>query len=293
MTKPAILPTSKKDPTGIGALERKAGRDFKRKMRQIRDGYVALLGTVPVEPVVNRRYAFLLDATMLEQMFRRVDSLIDEILLGRGQVDNWFLEAYIGPAYQRGTAQAYSNLAQQSTIYKATHPQLANLLYSQPYRTRIAMVKARVFEEMKGLSGKVKSNMSRVLAEGIGRGLNPKVIAKQLTERANIEARRGMLIARTEIPMALRRARWDEKDDAAEQYGIQSKLMHISALSATTRPSHAARHAKLYTSEEVRDWYSEDANSINCLCATIEILVDDKGEPLVPSIIERAKKGRQ
>lgn len=133
-------------------------------------------------------------------------------------------------------------------------------------RLKLSLVRARQFEEMKGLSGQVKADMPRILSDGMGRGLNPRDIARNLTEQTGIEARCGHKIARTEVPMALRRARWDEQDQAQDDYGTQAKLMHISALSTTTRQSHARRHARLFTSEETREWCLKDANAINCKC---------------------------
>ena len=69
--------------------------------------------------------------------------------------------------------------------------------------------------------------------------------------------------------------------------------MHMSALSPSTRATHAARHARLYTSDEVRDWYSRDGNSINCKCGQVEVLVDDEGNPVVPAIVERVRRNYQ
>ncbi len=56
---------------------------------------------------------------------------------------------------------------------------------------------------MKGLSGQVKADMARILAEGMGRGKNPREIARDLTAQTGIEARRGHRIARTEVTTAL------------------------------------------------------------------------------------------
>jgi len=87
-------------------------------------------------------------------------------------------------------------------------------------------------------------------------------ILDRITEQTGIEISRAKRIARTEIPTALRRARWDETDEAEAQYGIMTRQMHLSAFSPTTRRRHALRHAHLYTTEEVRDWYSVDGNAI-------------------------------
>jgi len=270
MAKAPILPKNRSDPTGVDRLERGAMRQFKRRIRKVAKVYEGLLDQIPASPVVNRsstesgRYEFRLDPYLLSMLLNDAASATDNELLEGGEHALWFSEAYVKPAYQRGTAQAHANLAHQSSVYKAGSESLPRLLVSDAYRTRMALIQARQFEEMKGLSSQVKTNMSRVLTDGIGRGLNPRKIAKNLTEQAGIETRRANRIARTEITTALRRARMDEADDAAERYGLRTMQMHISALSPTTRASHAARHGHLYTTDEERDWWSRDGNSINC-----------------------------
>jgi SPP1 gp7 family putative phage head morphogenesis protein len=127
----------------------------------------------------------------------------------------------------------------------------------------------------------------------MGLGQNPRVIAKSIRERIGVSQSRAATIARTEIPNALRQARMDETLSAQESLGIQTKEMHLSALSPTTRPDHAARHARLFSIQEQKEWWARDANSINCKCSTVSVLVGDDGEPLTPSIIERAKKMRR
>ena len=41
-------------------------------------------------------------------------------------------------------------------------------------------------------------------------------------------------------------------------------MLWASALKPTTRASHARRHGRVYTIDEVRDFYSRDGNAINC-----------------------------
>ena len=290
MARSAILPANLRDPTGLDRLEKGAMREFSKRMRKVRQAYIDALNQIPADLAVNERYTFRLDQALLAALYAELSITVDSILLEGGETDNWFLRAYVEVAYQRGTAQTHINLAQQSAAYKAGRMSLDSLLRSPPYLARIGLIKARAFEEMKGLSGQVKADMGRVLADGIGRGKNPREIAKALTEQAGIETRRANRIARTEIPTALRRARMDETDQANEDYGVTTKELHISALSPTTRVSHARRHGRLFSTDEQRDWWSQDGNSINCRCSTVSVLVDDKGNPVVPAIIERAKK---
>lgn len=294
MPRAAILPANPRDPTGADRLERGAFRDFSKRFRKIRDGYLLALDRIPSEPVVNRRYVFNLDSTLLNAMFSGLDSMVDSILLEGGEDKLWFFESYVSVAYQRGTAQQFANLSQQSPVYHAGQQSLQDILMSEPYRRRTALVRAREFEEMKGLAGGTKSLLNRILADGIARGKNPREVAKDITKATGqIDDVRARRIARTEIPTALRRARMDETDDAQERYGIRTMEMHISALSPTTRRKHADRHATLHTTEEQRDWWSQDGNSVNCKCSTVSVMVDDNGKPLVPAIVERAKRNKQ
>lgn len=293
MAKSPILPGNDADPTGVDRLERGAMREMRRRIGLIRGRYIEALNSIPAEPAVNRRYTYQLYSYTLETLLADLDAFVDSILLEGGREGLWFAEAYVRTGYQRGTAQEFANLGQQSPAYAAGRQGLQQLLASEPYRRRVALVRARAFEEMQGLSGNVKANMTRVLTDGVARGLNPREVARNLRGQAGIEVRRADRIARTEITNALRRARWDEHDDASEQYGLRSMLMHYSALSPTTRITHASRHANLYTSDQIRDWYAVDGNSINCKCSQLSVLVDDSGQPLVPAIVERAKRNKQ
>lgn len=288
--KSPILPGNLRDPTGVDRLERGAMNEFSRRIKHVAKAYQNILDRIPASPSVNRRYTFELDTTMLSMLLDNASIMVDEILGANNETGFWFWTEYVNVAYQRGTAQEFANLSQQSAVYAAGQESVSAILLSEPYRRRLMLVRTRVFEEMKNLSATVKADMARILTDGLGRGQNPLEIAKRLTEQTNIELSRANRIARTEITTALRRSRMDESDEAEEQYGIQTRQMHISALSPTTRATHAARHAHLYTTEEQREWWSVNANSINCKCSTISVLVDEEGNPLSNTIVEKAQK---
>lgn len=288
-TKPPILPRNYQDPTGADALERRAMKDFARRMNKIDKAYKSALDKIPSSLAVNARYEYQLNPTILSIILNDASYLVDQVLLEGGDYDLWFYE-YVDLAAEKGTGQAYANLSQQSPVYAAGRESLSAILISEPYQRRMALVNARMFEEMKGLSAEVKRDMARVLTDGIGRGLNPREVSRNLTEQIGIEKRRANRIARTEITTALRRAKWEEDQEAGELYGLKTKLLHISALSPTTRHTHAARHAHLYTNEEVRDWYAKDANSINCKCTQQTVLVDEEGKPIYPDTITKLKQ---
>lgn len=193
------------------------------------------------------------------------------------------------PAYEKGSGAAWRNLGVQSTEYAALRPTLTSLLQSAPYQNRIGLIRAREFELMKGLSANVKQGLSQQLTAGLAQGIGPREIAKNITAQTGIEERRAERIARTEVNQALRTARMDETQDASSRLGIRVKVMHLSALSPTTRATHAARSGQLYTVQESRDFFASGSEAINCKCSTSEVMVDEKGQPLSKGLVDRVR----
>ncbi|MEX9221854.1 phage minor head protein [Providencia rettgeri] len=289
----AIRAGTKADPTAVDKLERGAMKAFAKRIKKVSQGYIQLLNRIPSEPVVNKKYQFDLDPNYLSIILRDGELMVDEVLLQGGEFNNFFFNEYVSTAYERGTAQEYANLAQQSTAYAATQQSVATVLLSEPYQLRMALVRARVFEEMKGLSAQVKADMARILTDGIARGLNPREVARNLNEQSGIEIRRANRVARTEITTALRRARMDEADEASEVLNLETRQVHISALSPTTRPNHASRHGKIFNTDEQRDWWAVDGNSINCKCSTVTILTDKEGRPYNDTLLNKLKEEKE
>jgi len=291
MARAPILPTNMGDPTGTDAKERQAMKEFARRIDQCTRAYLDLLDQIEFTTVTTNaiRYEFRTLPAILNQLLETTSNLIDTIL-GADRVRNWFTIGYVLPSYEKGAAQAWRNLGVQSAEYAALRPTLETILLSEPYQARIGLISAREFELMKGLSASVKSTMSQQLTAGLVQGIGPREISKNLQAQAGIEKRRANRIARTEINQALRTARLDETQDAAQRLQIKVKVLHISALSPTTRATHAARSGHLFTVQEERDWYAEDGNAINCKCSTSEALVDDNGQPVSKNLVDRLQK---
>lgn len=291
MPRQPILPRSKADPGQVDRKERGAMKVFRSKVRQAGRAYIDLLERIDFRAVtVNAtRYEFNTLPEVFAQMVDNTNDLIDQIMLEGGQNRLWFTQQYVVPAYEQGTQQAVTNLGAQSPVYAATRPNLQTVLFSEPYQRRLGLVRAREFELMKGLSAQIKSGLSQQLTAGMAQGFGPQKIAKALTEQLGIEERRALRIARTEIGQAQRTARLDETQDAQQRLGVQSLIMHVSALSPSTRLTHGERHGQIFTVEEQRNWMTVDGNACNCKCSSLELLVDDQGNPLSPKIVERVR----
>lgn len=278
-----ILPARPSDPTTTDRQERGAMNRFAKALRQCTQAYKDALARIPASLIQVNAYEFQLDATLLTRLLSDAEQVVDQVLVN----GNWFYTAYVKPSADKGVAQSRQNLAKQARL------SLDDLRRSRSHGLRMALIETRIFEEMKNLSADVKAGMTRVLTDGMGRGLNPLDIARNLAQQTGVHINRANVIARTEIPTALRRARMDEDQEIMDTYGINTKQMHFSALSPTTRETHAARHGKLFTIDEQQEWWSVGANAIQCKCTTISLLVDSSGNPLDPNIVKRAQQVRE
>lgn len=296
-----IIPRNEQDPTGADSKERGAINEFAKRMNLIyrnmreilnRQPYTVVTVNSKILRVNATRYDFNLSPEILANLSQEIQSMIEAILMEGGEQNLWFLNSYVIPAAIQGTAQSHANLTVQSEAYARSRPTLQSLLMSDPYRKRIGLLRAREFEEMENLMNRTKDVMRRTLSEGMALGKNPRDISKDLQDATSLSKHRANLIARTEIPGALRRARMDEDEQAIKEFEFDAMQMHISAFSPTTRIWHAQRHGTLHTIQEQREWWSFAKNACNCKCSTILVLVGKDGKPLSPGILARANKNK-
>lgn len=237
-------------------------------------------------------YIYGMTAQQLADLLERVQVILDDYLLeGIGQ-DIWAL-TYIAEEYQRGTLNAYTNLSVQSPVYES-QTTLVQLLSSPAYQNQIGAAYVSAYSDWKGVSDKARADLANVIADAIGRGINPRETARIVSKRLDVSMTQAKVIAQTEQVGALRQAQWQETDWARDRLGLKTKVLWLSALKPTTRAWHAARHGRTYTTEEVKAFYAENGNRYNCYCANIPVLVDDDGkvinEGLVSRLIEEKKQ---
>lgn len=296
-TRLPIIPRSKTDPTGEMKFVRSAESIFEQAIRSIRDRVIEIYRSLPKRTIVannkiiaNRQYLFDITIDELDQVQASLNDYIDD-QLGSRNADNWFFSNYVKRAYESGTRAEYFNLSAQSELY-ASQP-LGLRMMTQAYQRRIALVRYRVFEEMKNLSADTKANMSRILSDGIANGYSIKELTEQIYKQSSMQEYRARRIARTETLTAYRRAKIDESEQARADYSINTKMLWLSAFAPTSRKTHMERHGNTYTEEEVREFYSRDANAINCMCSQVSVLVDSSGNPVNDVLARRMVKMKE
>ena len=236
---------------------------------------------------------FIYDMTPQElaELLEAVQGILDDYLLDGGENNQWAMD-YIVAEAQRGTLEAFNNLSQQSPYY-ASQTTLQQLLSSPGYQNQIASARLTTFSDWKAISVAARADLTGIITDAVARGVNPRETASVISKRLDVSMSRAKSIAQTEQVGALRQAQWNETDWAADRLGLNTGLLWLSALKPTTRSWHASRHGKVYTTEEVRDFYAENGNRYNCYCSEIPVLLNDDGSIFNKRLSNKMAKERK
>ena len=320
-----VTPRSETDPVGAKRSVSAAYKQIDKKLKAISREVIKLLESVPKQSVTvnalkssTRKYEYQVDANWLQEAAFFIQRLIYGELLDSVDgtyTDRWWMNIYLQHQYERGTSNAIQsshNLASVAVVGPETSQlvrsvDIESVLMSPGYLTRIGLVKSRAFEEMKGLSDEMRSSLSTVLGRGMAQGLGVRDIKSQILDQVFGANRkegknggdkyRAERIARTEISNAYRTAYLAETDELNntvwDDSGFATRMLWMSALSPTTRITHARKHGEVYTTKEVTDFYAVDGNAIFCLCTQVEVLIDKKtGEVLNQEFVDQVKADR-
>ncbi|ROS21192.1 SPP1 gp7 family putative phage head morphogenesis protein [Raoultella terrigena] len=312
--KSPVIPRSKVDPTMSRKAVSKMERDIEDRYYAIKVALKALFdqrltgrerevnshnwhflchvnGEEPTLYQVNAgKFIYDMSAQELAELLEAVQAILDDYLLDGGEQNLWAMDYVAGEA-QRGTLEAFNNLSQQSQVY-ASQTTIQQLLNSPGYLNQIAAARLTTFSDWKVISDTARGDLTNIITDAVARGGNPRETASVISKRLDVSMSKAKTIAQTEQVGALRQAQWNETDWAADRLGLNTGLLWLSALKPTTRTWHASRHGKVYTTEEVRDFYAENGNRYNCYCSQIPVLLNDDGSIFNKGLTENLAKER-
>lgn len=221
------------------------------------------------------KFIYDMSAQELADLLEAVQGILDDYLLDGGEQNLWAMDYVVAEA-QRGTLEAFNNLSQQSQVY-ASQTTLQQLLSSPGYLNQISAARLTTFSDWKVISDTARGDLTNIITDAVARGVNPRETASVISKRLDVSMSKAKTIAQTEQVGALREAQWNETEWASERLGLNTGLLHLSALKPTTRTKHAFWHGKVRTVQEVRDWYAVDGNKYHCYCSQIPVLLNDDG----------------
>jgi len=304
-----IVPRNAKDPAAQFNNLRGAKRKLDARYNRIKVGIKQLIGSLDKRVIsTNIKYEYQIDALRFQNINLFIQELLyQELLDGQIQLSpQWWLNPNLTQAYEDGTSDVLQSSKNIATV-ESVGPELSRtmrsitleqLVFSRGFQTRVGLVRSRVFEEMKGLSDSTRTDLSETLARGMIKGEGIRKLTDDVMKRVNVSHSRAQRIARTEILNAYRTAGGVETDELNEDvYGDSEwgmMQLWFSALAPTSRRWHIARHGKTFTTDDVRQFYSVNANAINCLCSQSVILVNKRtGEVLQQALLDRMDKQRK
>jgi SPP1 gp7 family putative phage head morphogenesis protein len=282
-TRNPIITGSNNDRTGSGVIVRRALADITRRFDGLQADVLAVFDGIRTYGLNDESgaVAYALTPEEMAAVSQAMADALDRwISAGKEPAHLMWYAPYDVEASQLGAAQAVANLSALAPAYASVRS-LQAIIYSTPYKTRVGMAQVKSYEHWTGLSGGMRSELSQIIGRAVVDGKNPKAVRKEIMDRLDVSKARANLYAQTDITDTLRQSRWAESDYAEESLGIKTGMLWTSALKPTTRPSHAARHGKVYTTNEVRDFYGKDGNRMHCFCACTEALLDEDGKPIL------------
>ena len=315
------MPRDEKDPTGLASSRRRADKRIEIMFQSIARDIRKVVAELPREQVAgedsksyksemrkadlvaNKQYSWQVDNWLMDRTMNTVRRILTDYLLSGDTAwqYRWWFNGFIDQSYEKGTLDSIYSAKQ---ITRGIDAQSANAiaimeaeaqLQTQPYLSRLQLVHGRVFEEMAGIVGDSVAQLRRVLTDGMARGLGIRDISGMINDRVGVGMSRAKKIARTEINKAYTDAYMDEADELnknLEDDDLVIRQMHVSALTSTTRRTHAMRHGTIHTRIEQQKWWDSGANRINCYCSVTDVLVvKSTGKPVGgDSLIKRTRE---
>lgn len=282
---PAI-PGTREDRTGTAGILRRAVADIRRRFAGLQRDVLAVFDAIRIVSAndttgtASRTVYAMTPEEAAAVSYALQQALERWIANGRDPAHLFWWAVYDAEASQLGAAQAVANLTALSEAYRAQRT-LQDVVFSAAYRTRVAMAQVKSYDHWTGLSAGMRSELSQIIGRAVVDGKAPRAVRKEIQERLDVSKSKAIQYAQTDVTDTLRQARLAEKDYAEEQLGIATGLLWTSALQPFTRPWHASRNGRVYTSEQVRDFYSANGNRYNCYCAVTECLLDADGRPIL------------
>lgn len=278
------IPGTTSDRTGTAGILRRAGAAIRARFAGLERDVLAIfegLRVISVNDAAIGRAVYGMTPEEMAATSQALQATLERwIASGREAAHAFWWSGYVEEASHLGTAQSVGNLTAISSTYAGART-LQQVIFSQPYRTRVGLAQIKSYDHWTGLTGGMRSELSQIIGRAVVDGKAPRAVRSEIAERLGVSKARALGYAQTDITDTLRQARMAEAEAASEEFGLGIGLLWTSALIPTTRPHHAARNGKVYTPDEVRAFYSVNGNRYRCHCATTECLLDSEGRAIL------------
>lgn len=124
-----------------------------------------------------------------------------------GMTEDQLWARYVQEGFRKGAGRAFDDLRSKrgptfrsGDFLQGERRQFLSSSFRRPETVeKVKILASRTFEELNNVGEEIRLKLGRVLTDGLARGDNPRVIAREMRDRLAIPQRRAETIARTEI----------------------------------------------------------------------------------------------
>ncbi len=278
----------KVDPTQTLTLRKGFERQFIKRFRKLkglineaiikRDGF-GLRNNIVAN---DNEFAFSRDAQKVSAFMEWLNSQNQKEILTAipgipisSAAESAWMRVYIDSAYKRGIQQAGQQLRKQGVTVEQSW--VDDAFFRPVHADRAGLLYTRTFQDLKGITNEMDKAVSRILAQGIIDGKNPRELARMINQKVDsIGIRRARAIARSEIVAAHAEASLNAYQEAGIE-GVSAEVEFSTAGDDRVCPDCEALNGKVFTIEESRGVIPVH---VNCRCAWLPVVEDPKGKVL-------------
>jgi SPP1 gp7 family putative phage head morphogenesis protein len=248
---------------------------------------VPFLSEIPLLNVDKQVWRFRTDDQKLEAFNSWLKGKVDEKLLSMDSKGRPWTSKYVESAHKKGVVRAYidargKDLTKKSDFFRGTQAQFLRTAFSQPeLLSKVRLLATRAFEELKGVTAEMSTQLNRVLANGLVQGQSPREIARAMAKTIEgISKGRALRIARTEIVHAHAEGQLDGFEElGVDEVGVMAEWS--TAEDEKVCPQCEALEGVTLTVDEARGLIPRHPN---CRCAWVPVEVRDNRKRLEKSM---------
>ena len=173
--------------------------------------------TLELEPIPPKAFDFARSSQKVEAFLAWLNTQYDQGILEkvyrpgalRGLEEAW-TDVWINRAYKRGVVRARGEIRKLDPDVPKVDNDNVDAVIRQPiHADRLGAVYTRTFQELKGITADIDKQVSRILADSLAAGENPRVMYKKLVDIFKVNGEmaatgvrainRAKMVARTEI----------------------------------------------------------------------------------------------
>lgn len=228
------------DPSRTTSLRRAFSADMMRRMTALKSTIYQLVVTEdvfghrkkkPLRFTANTRFQFLTDDAKLKAFNQWFENEVKKGLLEVRHDGKPWTAKYVDSAYKKGRVNAYlqahkEEIEKGSEFAAGSREQFLRTAFLQPETIQsLRLLGTRNYEQLKGISADMSSQLNRILASAIAGGKAPQMVAREISKSIDgITRRRALLLAQTELAYASAEGSLDSYEDlGVKEIGLKAE----------------------------------------------------------------------